>query len=82
MPCVLVNCSHLLAPSNGAIFCLSLSDQSYSYEDVCTCMCNTGYELIGSPQRVCQSYSSWSGDHQQSAPSWSVSHMVVVIHRT
>ena len=40
----------------------SLGDDNItSYEDTCNFTCNTGYELTGSTQRLCQSDGSWSG---------------------
>jgi len=40
----------------------SLGDDGVpSYEDSCSFTCNTGYELIGSDNRTCQSDGSWSG---------------------
>ena len=39
----------------------SLGDDGvHSYEDTCNFTCNTGYELTGSSQRICQSNGSWS----------------------
>ena len=32
-----------------------------SYDDTCSFKCNTGYELIGSDSRTCQSNGSWNG---------------------
>ena len=40
----------------------SLGDDGVpSYEDTCSFICNTGYELTGSDTRTCQSNGSWSG---------------------
>ena len=40
----------------------SLGDDGiHSYEDTCSFLCNTGYELTGSNARTCQSDGSWSG---------------------
>ena len=40
----------------------SLGDDGVpSTEDTCSFTCNTGYELIGSDTRTCQSNGSWSG---------------------
>ena len=41
--------------------CLLGADHVLSYEDTCTFTCNTGYELIGSDTRTCQSNGSWNG---------------------
>ena len=56
-----VNCSILNSPMNGTISC-SLGDNGILfYEDTCSFICNTGYELTGSDTRTCQSDGSWSG---------------------
>ena len=40
----------------------SLGDDGVpSYEDTCSFICNTGYELTSSDTRICQSDGSWSG---------------------
>ena len=40
----------------------SLGDDGVpSYEDTCSFTCNTGYVLMGSDTRTCQSDGSWSG---------------------
>ena len=40
----------------------SLGDDGIpSYEDTCSFICDTGYELTGSDTRTCQSDGSWSG---------------------
>ena len=36
-------------------------DEVHSYEDTCSFICNTGYNLTGSDTRSCQSNGSWSG---------------------
>jgi len=41
--------------------CLLGDDAVPSYEDTCSFICNTGYELTGSDNRTCQSDGSWSG---------------------
>ena len=43
------------------INCSPGGDGVPSYEDTCSFTCNTGYELIGSDTRTCQSDGSWSG---------------------
>ena len=55
---LIVSCSLLTNPNNGMVNC-SLGVPSY--EDTCSFMCNTGYELTGSDTRTCQSDGSWSG---------------------
>ena len=46
---------------NGELFCSLGDDGVLSYQDSCSFTCNTGYELIGSDTRTCQSDGSWSG---------------------
>ena len=46
---------------NGELFCSLRDDGAPSYQDTCSFTCNTGYELIGSATRTCQSDGSWSG---------------------
>ena len=49
-------------PSNGEITSCSSGSTGVGYEgDTCNFTCNTGYELIGSDNRTCQSDRSWSG---------------------
>ena len=45
---------------NGIIICSLGDDGVPSYEDICSFTCNTGYELIGSDTRTCQSDGNWS----------------------
>ncbi|XP_065899331.1 uncharacterized protein [Dysidea avara] len=59
--CRRVNCSMLNDPINGTTTCSLGVDGVPSYEDTCSFTCNTGYELIGSETRTCQSDGSWSG---------------------
>ena len=58
----IVNCS-LTIPNNGNINCSLGDDGVPSYEDTCSFICNTGYELTGSDTRTCQSDRSWSGSN-------------------
>ena len=58
----IVFCSSLRNPNSGTINCSLGDDRVPSYEDTCSFTCNTGYELIGSDTRTCQSDGSWSGD--------------------
>ena len=57
----LVPCTPLTKPDNGTISCSLGGDGVASYEDICRFTCNTGYSLIGSDTRTCQSNKSWSG---------------------
>jgi len=57
----IVLCTAFLELNNGVINCSLGDDGVPSYEDTCTITCNTGYELIGSDNRTCQSDGSWSG---------------------
>ena len=43
------------------ITCSLGDDGVFSYEDICSFACNTGYELTGSDTRTCQSDRNWSG---------------------
>ena len=56
----IVNCLMLNSPMNGMINCSLRDDGVPSYEDTCSFICNTGYELTGSDTRTCQSNGSWS----------------------
>ena len=58
---LLVTCPVLSDPSNGMISCSLEDDGVPSYEDTCSFICDTGYELTGSDTRICQSDGSWSG---------------------
>jgi len=57
-----IQCDNLSTPSNGEITSCSSGREGVGYEgDTCSFTCNTGYELIGSDTRTCQSNGSWSG---------------------
>ncbi|XP_065903512.1 uncharacterized protein [Dysidea avara] len=57
-----IRCDTLSTPSNGGMSCSS-GREGVGYEgDTCGFTCNTGYELTGSDNRICQSNGSWSGD--------------------
>ena len=58
---LLVSCPPLPVPSNGMINCSLGDDEVPTYEDTCSIICNTGYNLTGSETRTCQSDGSWSG---------------------
>jgi len=56
----LVPCPPLTNPDNGTITCSLGDDESPSYKDTCTFICNAGYEPTNSDVRICQSDGSWS----------------------
>ena len=57
-----IQCGDLSTPANGEITSCSSGSVGVGYEgDTCSLTCNTGYELIGSDTRTCQSDGSWSG---------------------
>ena len=56
---IIVHCPPLTNP-NGLYRCNLGSDGVISYEDICNLECNTGYEVIGSDTRTCQSDGNWS----------------------
>jgi len=56
-----IRCDILSTLSNGNMSCSS-GRVGVGYEgDTCSFTCNTGYELTGSDNRICQSDGSWSG---------------------
>ena len=56
-----IRCDTLSTPVNGEITCRS-GRVGVGYEgDICSFTCNSGYELIGSDTRTCQSDGSWNG---------------------
>ena len=59
--CLLVTCSPLSDPSNGMMNCSLEDNKVFSYGNICSFTCDTGYELIGSGTRSCQSNGNWSG---------------------
>jgi len=59
---LLVICPQLAMPENGTISCSLGDDGVLSYKDTCSYTCNTGYELIGSDQRMCLFDGTWSVD--------------------
>ncbi|XP_065906945.1 uncharacterized protein [Dysidea avara] len=55
-------CNNLTTPFNGEITSCTSGSIGMGYErDTCSFTCNTGYELIGSDTRTCQSNGSWNG---------------------
>ena len=42
------------------------------YEDVCTFLCDDGFELTGSDTRICQSDANWSGNEAECVPGMCV----------
>jgi len=57
----IVTCPSLTDPNDGVMTCSLGDDGVPSYEDTCSFICNTGYELTDSDTRTCQSDGSWSG---------------------
>jgi len=57
-----VSCSMPSDPMNGIVNCSLGDDKALSYEDTCTTMCNTGYEIqAGDAMRTCQSNMMFNG---------------------
>ena len=57
-----VPCSMPPNPMNGMVSCSLEDDGVLSYEDTCTTMCNTGYEIqAGDAMRTCQSDEMFNG---------------------
>ena len=55
-------CTILFNPVNGIINCSLGDDGVLSYEDTCTTLCNTGYEIqAGDAMRTCQSDMTFNG---------------------
>ena len=50
----------LTDPNNEKFNCSLGDDGVPSYEDTCSLICNTSYELIGNGTRTCQSDGNWS----------------------
>ena len=57
----IVRCPNLTQPINGMMNCSLGDDEVPSYEDTCSFMCNTGYNLTGNETRLCENNSSWTG---------------------
>ena len=58
----LVPCTLPPDPMNGMINCSLGDDGVLSYEDTCTTLCNTGYEVqAGDVMRTCQSNMMFNG---------------------
>ncbi|PFX17574.1 Sushi, von Willebrand factor type A, EGF and pentraxin domain-containing protein 1 [Stylophora pistillata] len=55
--CTAVKCEQLLAPQNGGF----LAACDIVYDSVCEFQCSSGYNLVGSSSRRCQSNKQWSG---------------------
>ena len=53
---VVVTCSQLAAPTNGAMV-----TSSNTYNSTAVFSCSTGYVISGSSLRICQSNGDWSG---------------------
>ena len=57
----IVHCPNLTEPINGMMNCSLGDDGVPSYEDTCSFMCNTGYNLTGNETRLCENDSNWTG---------------------
>ena len=57
-----IQCDNLLTPAKGEITSCSSGKVGVGYKgDTCSFTCNTGQELTGSSERICQKNGSWSG---------------------
>ncbi|KAH3700409.1 hypothetical protein DPMN_075385 [Dreissena polymorpha] len=54
--CDPVDCGQLLPPNNG-----NLTVQGTILGSVAAITCNVGYQVVGSPMRICQANKAWSG---------------------
>ena len=63
-----VECEQLSAPANGYFKAAC----NHVYDSVCEFDCNTGYNLVGSSTRRCQSDKTWSGTAVQCDSKFSV----------
>ena len=52
----------LTAPNDGMISCSLGGNGIPDSGETCNITCNTGYQLMGSVMRTCQSNGSWSGN--------------------
>ena len=52
----------MTAHNNGMISCSLGGDGIPDSGETCTFTCNTGYQLMGSVMRTCQSNGSWNGN--------------------
>ncbi|KAJ7371255.1 hypothetical protein OS493_027369 [Desmophyllum pertusum] len=59
--CTAVECEQLVAPDNGGFRAVC----GKVYDSVCEFQCNSGFNLVGSNSRRCQSDKSWSGNAVQ-----------------
>ena len=76
---LLVTCSLLTSPNNGTISC-SLGGYHIPIPgDICTFTCNTGYQLMGSAIRTCQSDLSWSGNDAICISEYVISYIATYI---
>lgn len=63
-----VKCEELLAPPNGGF----LAACDVVYNSVCEFQCDSGYNLVGSSLRRCQSNKEWSGTAVQCEGQWTL----------
>ena len=76
-----MNCPQIFDPDNGMINCSLGDDGVPSYEDACSFICNTGYELSGSDTRICQSDGSWSGSDDMCGRGMKIIYCCIAIDR-
>ncbi len=69
---IVVTCSSLSAPNNGA-----MSGSAVTYQSVITFSCKTGYNIGGSSSRTCQADGTWSGTTVSCASKWCYSQTVL-----
>ena len=75
----IVICSSPTTPSNGVMNC-SVGNDIHYYQDTCDFICDTGYNLSGSSQRMCQSNGSWSNTDVSCKRGIDI-HIIILLHR-
>ena len=60
--CVVITCRALVAPENGFLFLDLVENDQYFAGDIVIFACANGFELVGSPNLVCQSDGEWTGE--------------------